>query len=184
MRLRRGFTLVEAGIVILLVAISASFIVPRLMPAVNSQRSESFRQDALTLVREARERAVSTGRAIAVVADNSLRSEYDDASAQDESGTEGPPTAIRTRALPEGTELSTLWLGGETVDQSSFRLVFYPAGDATPAVMQFDQGGRLWHILVEGGTGRTSLLEGEYVDEGETKWPAGNLEIRGGGEQQ
>lgn len=183
MRRQRGFTLVEAGIVILLVAISASIIVPRLIPAINSQRSESFRQDAFSLVREARERAVASGRAIAVTADNGLQMSYEDEAVSNPDGAENT-RPLRSRSLPEGTEVSTLWLDGEISDPASFRLIFYPGGDATAAAIQFDQSGRIWHILVEGGTGRAYLREGEYVDEGETRWPAGNLEIRGGGEQQ
>ncbi len=182
MRRRRGFTLVEISIVIVVIALMASVILPRMMPLIQSQRLESFRQDALNLVREAREQAIGQGRPITVLVDSAEisavtddQSEVNPDGAQEEAG----GRSLDSESLPEGTEVAQLWLEGRTVDASSFRLVFYPTGDATPAVIQFDQGGRIWHILVEGGTGRVTFVDAAYTEGGETRWPAGNLEVRG-----
>lgn len=186
MKLRRGFTLVEISIVIVVIALMASLIVPRMMPLIQSQQSESFRLDAFNLVREAREQAVGQSRAITVRVDGeTLRAELDDQSeinpdgAQEEGG-----QALDTETAPDGTQVDQLWQDGEAVDASSFRLVFYPTGDATPAVLQFNQNGKLWHIVVQGGSGRVTLVEGEYIQGEETRWPAGNLEVRGATTQQ
>jgi type II secretory pathway pseudopilin PulG len=187
-RLRGGYTLVEASVVILILVMAAAVIRPRAVSLLETQRAASFRTKAFSLFRSARDEAILSGRTLqVVVSDDGLAAEYltdDPAAVQEEESDldqdlsfEGLEVFDRLE-LPETVQVGLLQRDGEPSTLSEWSIEFYPTGEATPGSIEIDSAGRIYHFAVNRVDGKTTMAEGEALETEIDRWEAGELETR------
>lgn len=171
---KAGFTLVELGVVILVLAMLAALVAPRLVAFQRTQEYRTFVSQTRAIFSEAREAAIERKAACVLTIDGrsiQLAPLSEDSDAQ----------AIRTVSMPDGVEVSTVRLNGSQSNETEWRVAFYPDGSATKAGIEFDSDGRIFAMQVDDVTGRTELIDDTLPEETQTRWEAGEREQRGGG---
>jgi general secretion pathway protein H len=117
---RRGFTLVELMVVLVILALAAAIVVPSLSGPLASARFRRGGAEVRAAMVQARARATATGRL------RTLRLDLD-------SGRYGIPADNVERALPEGTRFVAVAIAGTTVERGVAGLRFFPDGSADGA---------------------------------------------------
>lgn len=98
MRWRKGFTMVELAIVIVIITIMASVAIPRWIAAMATQRMDTASKQVATTLRFARQAAVTTRQSVSVVAN----ADSSGLLVVDASGNE-----LRRFGLPSGVRIQT-----------------------------------------------------------------------------
>jgi prepilin-type N-terminal cleavage/methylation domain-containing protein len=189
----RGFTLVETLVVMIAIALSAVIVAPRIGPFIESRRVSSFRLDALTLFRAAREEAILSGRAIqVVVSEDALLAQYIDDAAESEEpqGLSNDPLngesnqttegleIFRSQPFPDSVTADQLYVDGNPVSLTEWAADFYSTGQGTDAAIEFESAGRIFSITIKESTGNIDLVDGPAPQDEEQSWEAGELETR------
>lgn len=174
---RRGFTFVELSVVLIVIVLGSVIVAPRALAMIDGQRVNSFRQDVQRLFRQAKTEAQSRRTDLVLRWEDGLVLEQ--AAAE-----EGGEANVLARAeAPEGlVEFERATVGASEEDSSNWQLQFPSIGQPEQGGIQLSASGRpFWVRIGPGGViefGDDELPPSEDTQE----WPAGDLEIRGGGE--
>lgn len=173
---RLGFTLIEVSVVVLILAMFAALVVPRLVAMQKSQDYRTFVSATRSAFGYAREMAIESKTEYRLKVNESQRQVelvrgVDQGSEQQ---------ADRTVSMPEGVTVSKVRLDGTDTSTDTWEVIFYPDGTSSRAGVEFSSDGRQIALQVDDVTGRAKFIDGELPDETDTKWQAGEREQRGG----
>jgi len=173
---RRGFTLVELSVVIVLIALFAATILPKLVVVRDSQRAAAFRTEITRFFREARENAVTRRAVIEVRYDGDswemvqLPSETEDAEEEQ----------LSQLGMLAGTSATAFRMNDADVAADEFLVRCYPDGTVTDAVLEWGGEGETYVLNLDGPSGRVTMRRGTIENQAEEDWPAGEIEKRAG----
>ena len=163
----RAFTIVELIVVIVVVAVLATMIVPRLYGAAGTSRLKTSASRLLSAARYARSFAAARRRPCRLVLDLSeqryVLSRIDDA--EDEPGRFHPlRTGIgKAERLGQGLRFGKVWIRNGAADRSdgpTSHITFRPTGRADAAIVEVTDGRRIYSLLVAPHTARVELVKG------------------------
>jgi prepilin-type N-terminal cleavage/methylation domain-containing protein len=167
---RRGFTLLELMLVLVVLAVSAALVVPRLSGALASLRVTKGTEQVFAAAREAHTRAVLRGLRARLVLEfeaGTFRVEEERRPLESPGrwyempGREGKPSA-----LAEGVRFGTLYLNEESVAEGSATIGFRPDGTTDDALITVeDEDGDRGAVEVRGITGHVRILRDEELQE-------------------
>lgn len=165
---RRGFTLIEAMVVVTILALVSAMVVPSLV----SMRASSAHRAAMSGLRhiaaDAREQAIRTGQTTELVYDESTREMQVLGSSAD-----GTSRTLVRQALPDGVEPQRYQIEGSESTAADFRLRFTPDGHSNGGGIEFGN----FSILVEQDA-RYRIIDGGLPAPEDQTWEAGQLEQR------
>ncbi len=181
---RRGFTLIELSVVIVVLALVVSIVVPNVMTMIAGRRSKNFLSDVRTFSVRARNQAVETGQTMAldangsehgltISADTTTNSTSTNSTANAVTSTD----PLANLALPNGTTLQTFKIGTQDSNEGEWKIHFYPDGRSDGGGFEIVQGGLTYSWIVA-QNGSNKLLPGSYPDQTSEVWPAGEYEKR------
>ena len=167
---RRGFTLIELSVIIVLLALFAAIVAPNML-AIKRSRAQLDREAAiLRLPQEARNEAQERRTPIA------LRLE-EDALVMETEPAEGEDAQTIKQVSFTGMAVETTQLNGESTDTSSWRWVAYPDGSADTGGVEFSLNGSQKSLELP-RFGDAKWLRGALPDVQQERWQAGELEQR------
>ncbi len=188
---RRGFTLIEVSVVIVIIALMAAVAFPRLQQMAESQRAANSVNSVERLLKQAREEAVrrQTRTEIVVRGAGFVLTAPDEAPPEDaplaEEAEEGDVSqdeelglVIGQASLTDGATISSLTVRGEEVDEQTFAVGFFPDGSSDSAGVEIDVLGRVSHFTVSSASGGVRRGEGPLPVEEAPDWEAGQNEQR------
>jgi len=161
-----GFTLVEIGLVLLIITIAAAFTVPKLRNRSHAELVSHTRRLALTF-RFLKNEAILNGRVYRLVYDlNRQRYWVESAAALDDATGFTRDTTILARgtALPDPVGFTDVFLpmtAGKIVEGLA-TTQFYPTGEIDPTVLHLGNGEEDYTLYVEPFMGRVSVTPGYY----------------------
>jgi len=136
---KRGFTLIELSVTLLVLALAAAVIAPSMVTGVDALRARTEAAGIATMLRTAREQAITHNRPYEV----RVRSE--DGIVELRAGDAVPAT----RKLAAGARI--------TADPPSARVItFLPQGSSSGTRLRVEVAGRAWTITVDPLTGRVA----------------------------
>lgn len=169
----RGFTLVEATVIIFIVVILASLISPRIPAFEKSRQVQTFIDGLPRIVTQARINALTSGKTTKIT--------YDQAQKKLVVGQEQTDQGDKTIAslpVPDAVRLASFQLGGQPSGPSDWILNFYADGKCDGGGIEVNDANRLRGLQVStNGLGR--LIDGPLPVAGEDTWSAGELVQRG-----
>jgi general secretion pathway protein H len=142
----RGLTLVEAVVVVALVAVGIGATAFAVSGSLDSQRIQSAGQDLVAALRYTRGKAIVAREPQALELDVEAR-------------TYQAPERDLVQ-LPRGMEMRLLTAAMEQTGETSGRIRFYPDGSSTGGRIKLVRGGRAWDIEVAWLTGEVRMREG------------------------
>lgn len=173
---RRGFTLIELSVVIVLIALFAAVIMPKLIVVKNSQEAAAFRTDITRFFREARESSITSRRVVEVRYTSGawdmvrMPGEAEDAEEQ----------SIKRLEMPDGAEATNFRLQNRDVSGDEFLVRCFPDGTTSDASLEWGNGEETYVLKVNGNSGNVTMARGSIEDEADPTWPAGEIEKRAG----
>jgi len=164
---RRGFTLIELSVVIVILAMFAAAVVPNMATSIESAKRRSFRVSVLTLARRAKVEAITRGATVNLSLNNG--------DFQISSGSETDSTVIGSVSQAPGIEASHFTKAGEELGEGEWLIAFYPDGTSDGGAFQFDEGSDSTSVKIAKKDGRVSVTDGalDPGDTSETEWEAG-----------
>lgn len=180
-RLQAGFTFIEAGAVIVIIALLAAIMVPRLVAAQNSQSAGATRVGISSLAQQARQIAVSRQIPVTLTVREGtglglVQTVLDSATNPGE--TLESEVDLGSVAFDSSTSLTRFRIQQSDVMQDEWRVTFYPDGSSDRAALEFQQNGRAWTLTVDPYTGNARMSEGPMGEPVDDWWPAGEIERR------
>jgi len=176
-RCRRGFTYVEVGMVIAILVVMAAMIVPAVVRSQTAQKRRLFRQDLLSLMTEARAKALASGSTVSVTYDkeeNVLKAVAE--------GTNGQTQEVRTIAIPQDLHAAKFSADKYESPPDGLRLPFYLDGTTTGGGVEFDAAegyaGDPFSLIVGRSDARARIIDGPLPDMASDRWKAGTYETR------
>jgi general secretion pathway protein H len=142
-----GLTLIEAIVVVGLIAVGVAATAFAVSGSLDSQRIQSAGQDLVAALRYTRGKAIVSRQAQALEIDVEARS-Y-----------KAPERSVVQ--LPRGMEMRLLTAAMEQTGESSGRVRFYPDGSSTGGRVKLVRGGRAWDIEIAWLTGEVRMREGQ-----------------------
>lgn len=161
-RTSRGATYVEISAVIFILALFAAVVSPSFTRASVSQQATKFYAEALSVCKDARERAISQGQPVQV----SVNDQESAVTASLIGDAQEDGSTLATAQMPDAIR---------TVDASGWSVVFNPDGTADPDSVEFGEGDITRFLVVE--RDGSVKWQNEPPDE-ETRWEAGTIESR------
>ena len=160
----RGYTLVEMGIVIFILALAAGFLVPKLRGTAHQELLSNARRLAVS-IRYARQEAILDGRTYRLFYDlqthrywlETASDDSDEPQFKKHSGKLGEGIA-----LPEEVGFSDVVLpfAGGIITEGQTYTDFYPNGEMDLTVVHLDNGEEAYTIRLEPLSGAVFLTEG------------------------
>lgn len=171
---RRGFTLVELSVVIVLMAMFAAAMVPRVATVVTSQARRGYRLNVLRLVNKAHEEAIRTRQTVTVKSDSGTF--------RLSSATESEETVIESVEPVNGVEVTHFVQGGNEIGEAEWAMAFYPDGTCDGGSFQFDEGQDSKTVSVRKRDGKVTVTEGDLsnAQPEDIEWDAGGYVQTGG----
>jgi type II secretory pathway pseudopilin PulG len=171
----RAFTYLEMSVVVFILAILATGILLKLSASERGDIERGFRMSLLRLAVQAREAAQSRMQTVVL----SIADSPDRVVAQLE-GTE-QAQELFAAALPQGVTFAESQLEGSTVSEGEWRASFFSDGTCEQAALRFDSDGETFSWVLDPKRATSSIVFGEIPEAPIEQWPAGEMEIRGGG---
>lgn len=144
-RPRRGFTLLEMLVVLLLISIAVTAVSMTIARSLESARVNAASRDLAAALRYTRGQAIVKGQE-QVIQFNLRNWSYT-----------VPGRPVRT--LPKGMELRVRTAAEEQIDDDTWGMRFYPDGASTGGRLTIIRGPREWHINVSWLTGEVRTVE-------------------------
>lgn len=170
-RRQQGFTLIELGLVLLIISVIVALVVPRFRDQSHAELVSQTRKLA-TIFRFLQQEAILNGRVYRLNFDlDQQRYFVTSADAYDEFGGDFQQEhgiVGKNVALPSSLQIADVdvpFLGGKLYQGIAFTH-FYPDGAVDPTVVHLDNGQEVYTLYVENGlTGRAYVSAG-YLDLG------------------
>ncbi len=176
MRVRRGFTLIETGAVIFVIALLATSVAVSLHHADSGRRERTFEAEVVRLSQEARLRAIASGRPVELAFEESAR-RFE----LRETGAEGDSRITLSAVMPDGLSANRFELDGESASSGVWTLRHYPDGTCDDGGIEFSGArGSEVSIVFDRRSGSAKSIDGALPDRSGERWAAGELERRGG----
>lgn len=176
MRLRRGFTLIESGAVVFIVALLATGVILSIQRTSSGRIERGFEDELIRLAREARVRAIESGGLIRLAySESERRFELRETTSDQESRVSLDVT------LPSTLSASRFELEGDPASSADWSIAFYSDGTCDDGAVEFagDRGYQV-SISFDGEFGRASKVDGELPSHDGERWVAGEIERRVG----
>jgi type II secretion system protein H len=170
--LRRGFTLIEMTVVIMILALLAAAIVPNAASAVISNRRRNFRLGVPRLVGEAHNKAVQTGQTVTMT-----KTENDGFQIATNDGQNDQ--AVDTLDGVDGVSIESVLDANGDQSNGEWQIAFYPDGTCEGGTIELGDNGATYRYQVTKSTSKVKLLGEGETDPSNDKWPAGELAVRG-----
>jgi prepilin-type N-terminal cleavage/methylation domain-containing protein len=168
-RLSRGFSLIEMGVVVLIVALLAALVMPNVARQRDSFERRQFYSELYRFAAGARESAIREQATLALVLDSGGRR-----IALFEETLEGENERSSVE-LPEGIDSSSSRMDGQAGGE--WRVRFYPDGSSDGGGIELTDNGRVRALEIQ-PNGSVRMIDGNIEAVGEEKWPAGDYEKR------
>ncbi len=165
---RRGFTLVEMLVVVVVLSMIAAVVTPSLVSMKASSDRRSLISAIRTVAADARERAISSARMTQV--------SYDESSRQlriEQVQDDGTTQTLKNVQLTTDLEPQRYQLEGKDATAGDFKLTFAPNGHSNGGGIEFTG----FSILVN-QNGNYRFIDGPLPQAQDEKWQAGDLEQR------
>lgn len=172
-----GFTLLELIIVIVLLALIAAIVSPRLTQRAESASERGQVRKMLAFLRSAKESAITRGETVSVRVDVEGRMAMESRSPIDPEVSQ----EIDSISPPSGYTLSDRTLAGRSVGGDDLVIEFYPDGTTTGGTVTFTMRDAVETLViaVDGRSGSIRATRGAGEPNSEpTRWRAGELERR------
>ncbi len=167
---KRGYTLIELVVVVVVLTVLASLVIPNLVRAKEGQEKRDFEASLYRLASYARERAIQERKTIALA--------LSDRSFVVNEEREGQEIELRRLTMPEGVDTGSFAAEGEDSTSNDWRLRFYADGSSDGGGVELNNDGRIRSLQI-GTNGTLTVVEGNLEDNGTKKWTAGEIEKRG-----
>lgn len=148
----RGFTLLELLVVLALMAVIAVVALPRLGASPRADVEAAARTLAAGL-RQARSRAVTTGRSVALTVDLGARRMR-----LDEAGEGGQIRVYRSRGLPDAVDIRLYTAVSEQKSNKVAGIRFFPDGTSTGGRVTASSGSHERLVDIDWLTGKVRIL--------------------------
>lgn len=147
---RRGFTLLEVVVVLVILAVTVAIVYPSMGASLERARMDSAARELASLIKYAREKALTEQEFVGVL----IHPREGTVAIQLQSG-----EYIRHFSLPKGVGFSRILLDGAMASDERALLWFYPDGRSTGlAIVLRHEGGRQLRLLTDILTGTTKVL--------------------------
>jgi prepilin-type N-terminal cleavage/methylation domain-containing protein len=171
-RIKRGFTLIELSVVIVILVLMSATVYLRLVSTESSRAYRDFRLAVRRLGIEAHEEAISRKQIASVAYDESgpaltLMVEGDDQAEAE----------IRRVELAPGVEATRFSAGDSDSTGAEWRLRFYPDGRSDGGGIELDSSGQTFAMYAE-KSGAVHFADGSLPELRDERWPAGEYERR------
>lgn len=169
-----GITFVELLIVVVVVAVMAAAIMPRVAAFEASRQLEADEASIIRLPGEAKVQAAKAQLPVRLRIDgNAFVMEQ----IPIENGTYGDPQMIQQLQIPQDVTVGTMELNGQTVNSGDWIWLAYPDGASDEAAIEFNEGS-VQKSLIMPANSNSRWIAGPIPDEGQQKWSAGQLAVR------
>ncbi len=159
---RDGFTLLELIAVLAVVGVALSVAMPSISSGLQRWRLREAVREMSTMVKFARNQAVTRRQSLQVVLDRARNMYWLDRASMAQDVEQAYEKGMRVYELPDGVRFGQVSIGGRDSDDERLGLVFSPYGTTRAATLQIvDLRGRGYQIVLDQATGHTSILRTE-----------------------
>ncbi len=168
---KRGFTLIEVSVVIVILSLMATLIAPRMATTIEGGKRRAYRSNVLTLVRQARAEAIGQGQTVTLsVPSTGFQIGTTDANSN--------VTTIKTVAAVNGVQTSNFMRAGQSTGDTQWQLGFYPDGSTDGGSFQFVEANHTQSVAIARKDGQLTLSDGELdpATTSDAEWDAGGYD--------
>ncbi|GDX40414.1 hypothetical protein LBMAG21_07060 [Armatimonadota bacterium] len=168
---RRGFTLIELSVVIVILALFAMLVVPNF---VAMRRSRAYFDLEASIARtpvDTYNEARSSHRPVQLRIEGS-------ALIMERLTTDSDPQQVKRVDFTSDIQVDRTLLNGDSTDISSWKWTVYPDGSADAGGVEFLVGASRKSLVLH-KDGKSQWLSGDLPDATEDKWQAGEIQKRG-----
>lgn len=169
-----GFTLIELGAIILILALIAAAIVPRGAVVRESVRAKLSLDAVQRLASRARENAIATGRPVTLVF-NETDSQFE----LRQDNEDGDGRVVSSAPLHYHFEPQAFAAGAYESNASDWQVTFYSDGTSDGGTVEVAEGGILRTLVLGSKSGLAKWQAGAAPANELDRWPAGEFERRG-----
>lgn len=164
---RRGFTLIELSVAIVVLALLSALVAPRLVSMRSGQEARAAKFAVRDFARDARMRAIQEGATVVVRGSGQSSIEMVRLGT-----TEGEESVLRSLELPEGVRV-----GSGDGASAEWEVRFFTDGRAEGRGVEIEHDGATDSVVVA-ADGSVTLREGALPEPTQETWPAGENERR------
>ncbi len=187
---RRGFTLIELGVVVIVIVTFASLIVPRFISIQRSRQVWEFEQALQRLAGSAHEEAINRSHTMVLTFDEaqnqfSLSVEADPSSStssgpltlQGNSATTDQRQVVYSAKLPQGTVVQQYQAQGQPSNSGSWQIQFFADGTCDAGGVELSEDGALRTLYLD-PRGTFKFSTEALPDPKSLEWDAGDFQRR------
>lgn len=164
---KRGFTLIEMNIALLILVLAAAFIVPSVLAFQRSRAVKDLEASVIRFPVQARNEAIQSQVPIVVQIQNN-------ALVMEQNPTNGTPQIEEQLDLTNDMQVTGAQQNGQSTDPGSWKWNVYPDGSSDTGGLQFSEGSQT-KSLIFSSNGTVQWISGELPDPTMQKWTAGQL---------
>ena len=171
---RRGFTLIELSVIVLILAMFAAATVPNMASAIEGGKRRGFRQSILTMVRQGREEAITRGQVVYM--ESNSDGGFDLTTAIDDQS-----TSIKQVAAVDGVTVENFVSDTSPSGQGDWVMAFYPDGTCQGGSFEFQEAGGTRSVSISKRNAAITLGDGpiDTSTDPNQEWQAGDYERSG-----
>jgi Tfp pilus assembly protein FimT len=170
----RGYTFAEAGVCIVIVLLLAAVVFPHVANEADSRAHRLFKLKMRSWVVAAKARAIETRTTVALSYDKNARSL--NAIEEDSQGVSRPLPDLE---LPSDVDAVKFSADANESPSDGWRMPFFSDGSTTGGGIQFQNGEKLYSLVIDAPTGEATIADGKLPDLSFESWKAGGLQPRG-----
>ncbi len=191
---RRGFTLVELGVVCIIIVTMTAVIIPNMLAIQRSRNVWQFEQAIQRLVASSIEEAINRNREMVLTFDDGKNQFLlsTEAASQDSSGApigSGSPTSLNGAAddqerkvvasviLPSGTTVQQYQKAGQASNSGEWQIHFFPDGTCEGGGIELSENGATRTLYID-PRGSYTFSEKALPDPSTQEWTAGDFQRR------
>lgn len=171
----KGFTLVEISAVVLVLALLAAVVVPRLSVVRNSVEAKLSLDAIQRLASRARELAISSGTPVQM-AFNEADSQFELRQTIDDTES----SVVSQAPLHSDFTMSQLRSGQNDLSAADWVVTFYADATSDGGAVELDEGGIVRTLIIGSKNGLSRWQDGAMPANETDRWQAGEIEQRGG----
>ncbi len=167
---QNGFTLIEISVVVLIFAMFAALVLPRVIPLNWGDAVRKFTIELPGAIRTIRADAMNRGETLVLAFDSQLGQLIVQSSEGQQIG--------NSISVPDDIEVSGARIGKNDATGTDWELRFYPDGTCDGGGISFSFDGKAQSLQLFAETGAGRWVDGELPEIGTDEWSAGELEQR------